>query len=160
MTELDALATLRRKCAPDQEPTLDAAELLACLTEARRYTTHITGVAVAVGDRVVSASPNGRVYRCIVAGTTAGSAPAWPTTSGGYIGQRISDGTAVVWEDAGPAPSSAWDMAAAVRAAWQIKAAKDAAIIDYASGSDRVTITQRRDFALRMAGRNPSVFVV
>lgn len=55
--------------------------------------------AQAVGDLVVPTPPNGHMYRCTVAGTTAGSIPAFPTANGA----TITDGD-VTWEEAGTIP--------------------------------------------------------
>lgn len=48
--------------------------------------------AYGLGQQVTPATLNGYVYRCTVAGTSGGSAPAWPTT----IGATVTDGT-VTW---------------------------------------------------------------
>lgn len=51
--------------------------------------------AVIVGDTIIPATPNGRLYRCTTAGTTGASEPTWPTTDNG----TVADGTAV-WTEA------------------------------------------------------------
>ena len=60
-------------------------------------TAHSTATAYDVGDIVRPSSANGYVYRCIAAGTSAGSAPTFPTV----IGQDVDDGVTLVWENAG-----------------------------------------------------------
>lgn len=57
----------------------------------RGYSNQIRSTSVSVGDTVIPASPNGRIYRCITAGTTGASEPSWPTTDDG----QVADGTAV-----------------------------------------------------------------
>jgi hypothetical protein len=52
--------------------------------------------AYAVGDIVRPTAGNSHVYRCIVAGTSAGSQPTWPTVSG----QTVVDNT-VTWAEIG-----------------------------------------------------------
>lgn len=49
--------------------------------------------AYSLGARVQPTTPNGYVYECTTAGTSAGSEPTWPT---GAIGNTVVDGT-VVW---------------------------------------------------------------
>lgn len=52
---------------------------------------HATSTAYSSGDTVMPIGGNGRLYKCTTGGTTAGSAPTWPTTPGG----TVSDGGAV-----------------------------------------------------------------
>jgi hypothetical protein len=51
--------------------------------------------AYVVGDVVVPATPNDHWYMATVAGTSAGTAPTWPTD-----GSTVTDGT-VTWQDMG-----------------------------------------------------------
>ena len=57
-----------------------------------------TSTAYAVGQIVRPATPNGYLYRCVVAGTSGGSVPTWGTT----FGRETVDGT-VVWLNIGKA---------------------------------------------------------
>lgn len=50
-----------------------------------------------VGDVVRPATPNGHLYKCIVAGTSAGAPPTFPTVNG----QTVADGGTLVWAEAG-----------------------------------------------------------
>ena len=51
----------------------------------------------AVGNYAWPTVPNGRLYKCTVAGTTGASEPSWPTTDGG----TVADGT-VTWKEQTP----------------------------------------------------------
>ena len=68
-------------------------------TEANSWgTVHTVSTVFTVDYVVRPSSGNGFLYRCAVAGTSASSAPTWPTV----IGQTVTDGT-VTWECAGRA---------------------------------------------------------
>ena len=59
-------------------------------------TAAATSTPYVVGDIVRPSAGNGHVYMCIVAGTSGGSAPTWPTVAR----QTVTDGT-VTWAEIG-----------------------------------------------------------
>ena len=60
-----------------------------------------------VGDIVIPNTPNGLLYVCVVAGTTGGSHPTWPTV----VGESVADNT-VTWSAFGESVT-VWASAAA-----------------------------------------------
>ncbi len=73
----------------------------AVFTPAASMAARTNSTAYAVGAMVRPASSNGHVYRCLTAGTTASSAPTWPT---GNLAQ-VTDGT-VTWGEFGKGVTS------------------------------------------------------
>jgi hypothetical protein len=59
-------------------------------------TARANTTAYAVGDVVRPATPNAHLYRCIIAGTSGGSPPTFPTVSG----NTVADG-GVTWAEIG-----------------------------------------------------------
>ncbi len=105
----DALTELQDLVQSSVAPTLSAAELgrllrYAALTdedgnEPDVWPAWAATTAFALNYRVVPASRNGYVYKATTAGTSAASAPSWPTT----IDSTVVDGT-VTWTCEATAP--------------------------------------------------------
>lgn len=66
------------------------------LVDSGSATAWAATTAYAVGDIVRKVADNGHIYRCISAGTSGGSEPAWSTATG----VDVTDNT-VTWEEAG-----------------------------------------------------------
>lgn len=117
-------------------------------------TAHATATAYAVGDIVRPSSGNGHLYLCIVAGTSAGSAPTWPTVSR----QTVTDGT-VTWAEIGGGVNQ-FDTADASWAASTITA-RYAVIYDATPGSDATRpLIGLIDFGGDVASTNSTFTVV
>ena len=151
MTEAQALAKLSLLCPSDVYPFLAASEMQSILSDVLRFSTHAVSTTYAAGAKVVPATPNGRLYLCAVAGTSDSTAPVWPTRYT-RLSQRIQDGTAV-WEDIGPTLAEPYDLSAAARAAWLLKAAKASADIDASDTDASTKASQVQAQCLRMASR-------
>jgi hypothetical protein len=70
---------------------------VALVRATRGFSNQIRNTAVSIGDTVIPALPNGRIYRVSTAGTTGSGEPAFPTTDGA----TVADGTAV-WTEMTP----------------------------------------------------------
>ena len=149
-------ATLRLKqLCPESEPALDDTEYTNALAAALRYVTRADATAYAVGDVVIvnGSDFNGRTYRCTTAGTSAAAGVTnWPTTDGATMGESITDGT-VVWVDTGSAFSSPYDVEAAAKECWRLKASKAVGLVDSSDGTLRNSWSQVYEHCMRMAAR-------
>lgn len=94
-----------------------AVALTVSYVAAASATARANTTAYSVGEMVRPATTNGHVWRCVTAGTSAGSEPAAITTFGGAAGQSVTDGS-VVWAECGrgfakiaPPGSVAWTTA-------------------------------------------------
>lgn len=165
-TFAEAVQWLSREACATQEPVLTSEDLAACVTDAARWTDYAPASAVAVGATIAPTVPNGRLYRCLVGGTTADAEPTWPTACGKWTGQTITETTAgggasgVVWVDVGPRPPERYDLSLAQRSAWLLKAKRTAILADVANGPDKVSLSQQHAQLLKLARRFRATWVV
>lgn len=91
-------------------------------------TTYATTTAYAAGNIVIPSSPNGFLYQCVVAGTTGGSGPVFPT----IVGESVTDSGGVVWSNLGESVTvwsstgSSWTVPAAGTLSFQYAVIYDA----------------------------------
>lgn len=120
-TQDEAVIWLSAQVEPDIDPNLTSAEILSALLDNQIAKLYASSTAYVVGDRVMPS--NGRIYKCLQPGTSASAAPTWPDYSIWRIGYRVSDG-GVLWVDDGPAPDERFDLSAAAKQCWMLKASK------------------------------------
>ena len=149
-------ATLRLKqLCPEAKPALDDTEYTNALAAALRHSTRADDTAYTVGAVVIvnGSDFNGRTYRCQTAGTSASAGVTkWPTADGATMGQSITDGT-VVWVDQGEAFTSAYDVEAAAKECWRLKASKAVGLVDSSDGPLRNSWSQVYEHCMRQAAR-------
>lgn len=66
----------------------------ALIIASRGYSSNIRNTAINVGDTVIPTTPNGRLYKCVAAGTSGATDPTWSTVANGVT----VDGT-VTWQE-------------------------------------------------------------
>lgn len=143
MTLADARAALKGRVPVAIDPVISDAEIDAILANHLRYSTYAAATAYAIGDRV-RVSTNGRMYRCVVAGTSGASTtpPTWPTANWAFVKQQLGDGTGdLLWEDEGADHIGAYDLSGAERDVWLLKAARCEDKVDWSNpnGSQRAS---------------------
>lgn len=143
-TPLTALAALNLRVDATIEPVLTEEELTAILAENFRFSDWTANTYYPVGALV---SGSGRLWRRYEPGTSGAVNPFPPLPYGRYF---YMDGVGS-WQDYGPVYPDNYDMPGAARAAWLMKANKDAMLIDVSEAGQKLELTGRRDFALKRA---------
>lgn len=155
-TRAETATALAHLCAASVYPQLSSDDLLRIVDSCRRASTHALDTAYAVGDVVIPATPNGRAYRCIAAGTSDDTtAPEFPTSTLYHvIGYRFAEATGdVVWQDIGPIAQETYDLRWAASKAWTEKAGRVSADIDASDDNKSVKLSQLHAHCLTMAAR-------
>lgn len=119
-TLAEARELVRTQVQADLDPTLSLLELEDCLTRTAPASVWGAATAYTVGAVVIPTVRTGHRYRAVVGGTSGATEPTW------VLGARSrqSDGTTLVWEEAGADTTELYDLRAATYAAWQLKLAK------------------------------------
>lgn len=137
MDEATATARLETMVAWQSDPALTRAELAELVTIGQRpdrggnLPTNVTtaptwtaATAYYAGDVIKTGTTQPRFWRCIVAGVSGATEPAWPDLRlSGPTCVTLLDGYAQ-WEDVGGLWRPTYDLAAAAAAGWEWKAAK------------------------------------
>ena len=130
-----SLDRLAKFAAPDMEPTLTETELEDILDASIRGTRWVTVTALNYGDVIFPTERMGNIFKVVTAGTTGATEPTWDSTT-------ITDGT-VEMEVYGSDYESVYDVRAALRKAWELKAAKASELISSSdSGSEQMIFQQ------------------
>lgn len=152
MTQAEAAEVLRVRGVSSAEPEVPVDVVLSLLTQTARSLVRANSTPYVVGNRVVPATGNGRLYECIVAGTSDSSIPSWPTASSARQGYRIVDGT-VTWQDVGYAYKEVYDINAASRECWLWRANQLASKFDVSADGMSMKRSQLYDNAIAQARR-------
>jgi hypothetical protein len=130
------------------DPTLTDDQVGDVVDQAQTFQSYAASTAYTVGQIVQPSAPNGHRYECTTAGTTAASAPTWPTSKG----SSVTDGT-VTWTEAGPAHPEQYDVRRATYLAWLLKAGEATASYTFSSDGQSFNRSDLIQHCLEMADR-------
>lgn len=150
-----AMQTLRLYGQPDIAPVIPSLALDTILNSTRRATIWAADTAYGFGDVILPTVRNGHCYRCIQAGTSEASAdnePEWPVGMSATITEGASD-PLLMWQEAGPDFDNLYDVRAAIRQVWEMKASLTASL--HSSGGAQAQ--QVYDHCLKQAERYGSL---
>ena len=164
LTRPDAIARVSLWCDATSYPEVSTTDIGTVVDQFDRFSTWTAATSYAVGDQVVPTTPNGRVYRCRVAGTSGATEPGFPDYPyAQFVGAAWTDGTSdpvLLWVDAGPANVERYDVRSAARQVWLIKASRVTAEIDAKDGTSDVKLSQLRSACLEMAEKFRPLVIV
>lgn len=161
--EFDAHAEFDRLCNPTECPTLNDVEVEGILDSCRRGSVWAAATAYNVGDVVIptAANRNGRRFRALrftnTDRKTGSTEPAWSTSDM----TTITDGSVIWQEDGSDWDGALWDLQAAAREGWELKASKAVTSVDVSAGQvSSIKGSQLYDHCLSQAKRFQSVYVL
>jgi hypothetical protein len=157
LSRLAAIKKLSWMVQADSFPELDSNALGELIDEHKRFNSWEASIYYNVGDQIVPTVPNGRVYSCLIAGTSGTVEPSFPQI--GYnVGQNIPDGTPVspinwglTWIDVGFTNQEIYDVRASAREGWMRKASICANLINTDDGATKVDLNKLIDHCHKMA---------
>ena len=78
LTRTEALDRLAWMVASDQYPFLDSTALQQLVDDHARWAVWSASTAFVVGDIIIPTVANGRLYQCVIAGTSGATEPQFP----------------------------------------------------------------------------------
>ena len=88
LSRLQAIKQLSDMCSATLYPELDNNQLGNLIDQHKKFRSWEPSTPYVVGDMIVPTIPNGRVYQCIIAGTSTTTEPTFPSI--GYaVGQAF-----------------------------------------------------------------------
>lgn len=146
-------------------PVLEVDELQRCLDDARlafiwtaaeNFGTAPRGLGVSVIPSLTKR--NGHRYKLAFfdgTGTTSGATePSWSTSRD----SQFTDGN-LTWQESGCEYASLWDLVAAARAAWLLKASKAVTCTDFQQDGVSFSASQVYDHCISQANQYTSIWV-
>jgi hypothetical protein len=159
LSRLAAIKKLAWMVQADQFPELDSNALGELIDEHKRYSSWEAISSYAVGDQIVPTVPNGRVYNCLVAGSSGTLEPSFPQISYS-VGQCFYDGVGpnngsfpLTWQDSGFTQQEIYDVRAAAREGWMRKASICANLVNTDDGKMNIQIHILQENCIQMAAK-------
>lgn len=158
MSRLQAIKKLSWMVAADTFPELDSNALGELIDSHIRFTTWQPSYQYKVADQIVAQTPNGRVYTCIIAGTSGTVQPPFPqiwySQGQNYQdGNQLSPDFPLTWMDAGFVQTEIYDVRAAAREGWMRKASIAANLANTNDGKMSIDLHTIQENCIQMASK-------
>jgi hypothetical protein len=167
LSRLQAIKQLSQYVQADLYPELDVNQLGNLIDSHRRFRTWEPETFYNVGDMIVPTVPNGRFYQCIIAGNSRDTEPSWPTV-GYQVGQCFfeyqqqyyNEGWGLTWQDNGFITQEIYDVRAAAREGWMLKASIAANLANTNDGKMSIELHIIQENCIQMAAKYRSFFIL
>lgn len=162
--ETEAEDAFKRLCPPDVCPELSAEDVYRLLAASKRASIWVLSTAYEAGAVVIPTLANrtGSRYRLIRYTDTAtdqksgATEPNWPSVRD----SEVTDNHVIWVEDGDDYGAVLWDIQAAARAGWLLKASKASPTSDWQAGEMSIKSSQLFTHCLEMANRFQSYYVL
>jgi hypothetical protein len=166
LSRLQAIKQLSDMCSSNLYPELTDNQLGNLIDQHKKFRTWEASTPYIVGDMIVPTISNGRVYQCVIAGTSTTTEPTFPSI--GYaVGQAFYNyvGTppnffGLTFVDNGFITQEIYDVRAAAKQAWLLKASIAANLANTSDGQMRIDLHTIQENCLQMAGKFRSFFIL
>lgn len=167
LSRLQAIKQLSEMCQSTLYPELSDNQLGNIIDQHKKFRTWEPNTPYVVGDMVIPTTPNGRVYQCIIAGTSTTTEPSFPQI--GYaVGQAFYNYSALApgeyygltWQDNGFITQEVYDVRAAAKQAWLLKASIAANLANTSDGKMKIELHQIQENCIQMAAKFRSFFIL